>query len=111
MGRLLAALLAIVIALAGCSDADTLTDSEAMWCRAAQPGYRMLEAGDAMGVDLTDVYQQAELIGDASGTPEERQNAIEDAFDLLEGDAGYVEVCRTLYDDAGRPFDLRDDLP
>jgi hypothetical protein len=96
--------LALALVIAGCSGADSLTEPEANWCR-LQSGFRMLEQAAGMGIDLTGVYAEAERIADVQGTVEERQDARETAFRRLEDDADYVEVCRTLYDDTGRPFD------
>jgi hypothetical protein len=114
MRRGIIGLLALALVLAGCSsdaEPESLTDSEAIWCRATQPGFRLLEAGAEMGIDLTDVVDEAAEIADAPGTPEERQDALEAAYRTLESHAGYIEVCRSLYEEAGRPFDLQDDLP
>ncbi len=75
---------------------EPLSTAEAQWCRLTLPGFMLVERGESIGVDLTEVVQaarEAEVEVEAAGRDiEARMNAF---LEVLEANDGYIELCRS----------------
>lgn len=90
-------MIAALLLVAACGGGiEPLSTAEAQWCRSTLPGFMLVERGESIGVDLTEVVQAAQEaeaeVEAAGGDIEARMNAF---FEVLEADDGYIELCRS----------------
>ena len=91
----------LVLVTACGSDVEPLSEEESTWCARYQSPQRLIERGETLGIDMEAVFdgaRQAMDEVDAAGGDTEAQFAAVDTF--LRTDAGYGEVCRSLYEEA-----------
>lgn len=92
-------LLALVVLASTACSSPSLSEEESTWCRQASTA-RLVEEGEAIGIDLAPVFDRGQEIFDSLSEEGTFTEANAAAIEDTEADPDFIEVCKAAY--AGR---------